>query len=214
MRAGTPTGRKTGSGESYTGGETCIHVFRYTITVSLTLDRVCWSSSHHLPTFVRRSLQPRSSATAGHECRGACASCLCLSACLTNPIFVSALPVIAYKSASTCLPSGISSRVTACLSESALDAFSARDRRNFLQTLAASATAQRSHICQPQLKLSFADLLLSAAHICPLRRSSRSVCLRIAFECHFGVINHCVIVAYHDYYGILITLMGEDWCLY
>ena len=67
------------------------HVFRYTITESLTLDRVCWSSSHHLPTFVRRSLQPRSSATAGHECRCACASCLCLmSVCLTNPIFVSA----------------------------------------------------------------------------------------------------------------------------
>ena len=31
-------------------------------------------------------------------------------------------------------------------------------------------------------------LLLSAFHICLLRCSSRSVCLRIAFECHFGVI--------------------------
>ncbi len=31
-------------------------------------------------------------------------------------------------------------------------------------------------------------LSLSASHICPLRSSSRSVCLRIAFECHFGVI--------------------------
>ena len=31
-------------------------------------------------------------------------------------------------------------------------------------------------------------LLLSACHFCLLRSSSRSVCLRIAFECHFGVI--------------------------
>jgi len=31
-------------------------------------------------------------------------------------------------------------------------------------------------------------LSLSAFHICLLRSSSRSVCLRIAFECYFGVI--------------------------
>ncbi len=32
-------------------------------------------------------------------------------------------------------------------------------------------------------------LSLSASHICFLRGSSQSVCLRVAFECHFGVIS-------------------------
>ncbi len=34
-------------------------------------------------------------------------------------------------------------------------------------------------------------LSLSASHVCPLRSSLRSVCLGIAFECHFGVILNC-----------------------
>ena len=36
--------------------------------------------------------------------------------------------------------------------------------------------------------LQFRERELSASHICLLRGSSQSVCLRIAFECHFGVI--------------------------
>ena len=35
------------------------------------------------------------------------------------------------------------------------------------------------------------SILLSASHICFLRGSSQSVCLRIAFACHFGVILLC-----------------------
>ncbi len=61
----------------------------------------------------------------------------------------------------------------------------------------ASAKAQhgqRSDIFQPQLTifvyLQICNYLsLSASHICFLRGSSRSVCLRIAFEYHFGVIS-------------------------
>ena len=37
---------------------------------------------------IRHMLQLHSSAAAGHECLCACASCLCLSVCLANPVLV------------------------------------------------------------------------------------------------------------------------------
>jgi len=43
------------------------------------------TGSHHPRIFIRRILQPRSSATAGHECLCACASCLCLSVMPCQP---------------------------------------------------------------------------------------------------------------------------------
>ncbi len=51
---------------------------------------VCLRRSHHQPIFIRHILRLHSSAAAGHECLCACASCLCLSVCLANPILVTA----------------------------------------------------------------------------------------------------------------------------
>ncbi len=154
---------------------------------------------HGLPSSTNLHRQPRSSATAGHECLCACASCLCLSVMPCQPYpcrYYFPSRFVAYKTASTCLHSGISSRVAACLSVSAFGAFCARDRQSLHEISAASATAQygqRSDISQPSSHISVYlqicnYVLLFASHICFLRSSSQSVCLRIAFECHFGVV--------------------------
>ena len=140
-------------------------------------------------------LQPHSSATAGHECLCASASCMCLSMCLANPIPVTATSRHCLQDRFYCLSSGILSRGATCLSVAAFDAFSACDRRDFfryeqlqqqLSTVSAAASSSPAHrlvylqICN--------YLLLSAFCIC-LLHSSSSVWLRIAFECHFGVIS-------------------------
>ena len=54
-------------------------------------------------------------------------------------------------------------------------------------------------------------LLLSASHTCFLRGSSQSVCLRIAFECHFGVIVlfiDLIHVQHFLYQSIFINVLG------
>ncbi len=52
---------------------------------------------------------------------------------MSYPRHTATLPVIAYKTASTCLSSGILSRVATCLSVSAFEAFSAHDWRRLFR---------------------------------------------------------------------------------
>ncbi len=46
------------------------------------------------------------------------------------------------------------------------------------------------HTAHATLHIPINYLSLSASHICLLHSSLQSICLRIAFECHFGVILH------------------------
>jgi len=65
------------------------------------------------------------------------------------------------------------------------------------QQVSVAKSAEREHwerakkvsrLCGPPTTV----CIISAFHICLLCSSSQSVCLRIAFECHFGVIYLCM----------------------
>ena len=133
--------------------------------------RFCRSGSHSRPACFRHALQPDSSAAAaaGHECLYACASCLCLSVCLANPIIVTATSHHGLQDRFSSSVSGISRRDTLCLSVSTFTALSARDRQSFFR------------FPQPQRRLG----RISAAT--RLQLSSQLLC-----SCRFVTIIFCI----------------------